>query len=61
MLFVADAYYAAGKVVLTGSNPTLLPTCPSNRLGGPRRRGNKTKLQSLFSDTRSVVEVTSPV
>src|SRR5499433_382584 len=75
--FVADAYYAAGKVVKglleqghhlvtrVKSNAVAYrpvePTKGKRKRGAPRRYGKKTKLKSLFSDTRSMAEVASPV
>jgi hypothetical protein len=74
--FVADAYYAAGKVVKglleqghhlvsrAKSNAVAYlpvePTKGKRRRGAPKRYGKKTKLKSLFSDTRSMLEITSP-
>src|SRR5262250_1002190 len=75
--FVADAYYAAGKVVKglleqghhlvtrVKSNAVAYrpvePTKGKRKRGAPRRYGKKAKLKSLFSDTRSMAEVASPV
>jgi len=76
LYFVADAYYAAGKVV-TGlleqghhlvsrvrSNAVAYlpvePTKGKRRRGRPKRYGKKAKLKSLFSDTRSMLEIASP-
>ena len=75
--FVADAYYAAGKVVKglleqghhlvtrVKSNAVAYrpvePTKGKRKRGAPRRYGKKTKLKSLFSDARSMTEVASPV
>jgi hypothetical protein len=75
--FVADAYYAAGKVVsgLLEQGHHLVTRVRSNAVayfpveltkgkrkrGAPRRYGKKTKLKSLFADSRSMVELASPV
>jgi len=75
--FVADAYYAAGKVVkglldqghhlvtrVKSNAVAYLPVEPTKgkrKRGAPMRYGKKTKLKSLFSDTRSMSEVASPV
>jgi hypothetical protein len=75
--FVADAYYAAGKVVkglleqghhlvtrVKSNAVAYLPVEPTKakrKRGAPRRYGKKIKLKSLFSDTRSMLEVASPV
>jgi hypothetical protein len=75
--FVADAYYAAGKVVngLIAQGHHLLsrvksnavayaPAEPSNgkrRRGRPRRYGSKIKLKSLLSDPQSMRELASPI
>jgi hypothetical protein len=75
--FVADAYYAAGKVVkglleqghhlvtrVKSNAVAYLPVEPTKgkrKRGAPRRYGKKTKLKSLFSGTRSMAEVASPV
>jgi DDE superfamily endonuclease len=74
--FVADAYYAAGKVVngLLEQGHHLLTRVKSNAVaylpaepakgkrkrGAPKRYGKKIKLKSLFSDPRSMLEVASP-
>ena len=74
--FVADAYYAAGKVVngLLEQGHHLLTRVRSNAVayrpaeppkgkrkrGAPKRYGKKVKLNSLFSDRRSMLEVASP-
>lgn len=75
--FVADAYYAAGKVVRglleqghhlvsrVRSNAVaylpLEPTKGKRRRGRPKRYGKKIKLKSLLSDPRSMQEALSPV
>jgi hypothetical protein len=76
LYFVADAYYAAGKVVrglheqghhlvsrVKSNAVAYLPVEPTNgkrRRGRPKRYGKKTKLKSLFSDARSMLEIASP-
>jgi hypothetical protein len=75
--FVADAYYAAGKVVdgLLAQGHHLVSRVKSNAVayapaelpqgkrkrGRPRRYGNKIKLKSLLSDPQSMRELASPV
>jgi hypothetical protein len=75
--FVADAYYAAGKVVkgLLNQGHHLLSRVKSNAVayqpaeppkgkrsrGAPKRYGKKIKLKSLLSDPRSMQEALSPV
>jgi hypothetical protein len=75
--FVADAYYAAGKIVkgLLKQGHHLLSRVKSNAVayapaeskkgrrtrGRPKRYGKKINLKSLLSDTRSMLEVASPV
>jgi DDE superfamily endonuclease len=75
--FVADAYYAAGKVVkgLLEQGHHLVSRVKSNAVayapaeqkkgkrkrGAPKRYGKKIKLKSLLSDTRSMQEIASPV
>ena len=75
--FVADAYYAAGKVVngLIAQGHHLVSRVKSNAVayapaeppkgkrkrGRPRRYGKKIKLKSLLSDPRSMLELASPV
>jgi DDE superfamily endonuclease len=75
--FVADAYYAAGKVVnglleqghhlvtrVRSNAVAYLPVEPTKgkrKRGAPRRCGKKTKLKSLFADTRAMVELASRV
>jgi hypothetical protein len=75
--FVADAYYAAGKIVkgLLKQGHHLLSRVKSNavayapaeskkgrrRRGRPKRYGKKINLKSLLSDARSMLEVASPV
>jgi hypothetical protein len=70
--FVADAYYAAGKVVkgLLNQDHHLLSRVKSNALayqpaeppkgkrrrGAPKRYGKKIKLKSLLSDPRSKLD-----
>lgn len=75
--FVADAYYAAGKVVngLIAQGHHLVSRVKSNavayapveppkgkrRRGRPTRYGKKIRLKSLLSDPRSMLELVSPV
>jgi hypothetical protein len=75
--FVADAYYAAGKVVkgLLEQGHHLISRVKSDAVayalaeqrkgkrkrGAPKRYGKKIKLKSLLSDTGSMQEVASPV
>src|SRR6201987_776858 len=75
--FVADAYYAAGKVVngLIAQGHHLVSRVKSNAVayapaeppkgkrkrGRPSRYGKKIKLKSLLSDPQSMLELTSPV
>ena len=75
--FVADAYYAAGKVVngLIAQGHHLVSRVKSNAVayapaeppkgkrkrGRPRRYGKKIKLKSLLSDPQSMLELASPV
>jgi hypothetical protein len=75
--FVADAYYAAGKVVkgLLEQGHHLVSRVKSNAVayapaeppkgkrkrGAPKRYGKKIRLKSLLSETRSMLEVASPV
>jgi DDE superfamily endonuclease len=75
--FVADAYYAAGKVVkgLLNQGHHLLSRVKSNavayqpaeppkgkrRRGAPKRYGKKIKVKSLLSEPRSMQEALSPV
>src|ERR1700751_3937005 len=75
--FVADAYYAAGKVVngLVAQVHDLLSRVKSNavayapaeppkgkrRRGRPTRYGKKIKLKSLLSHPQSMLELASPV
>jgi DDE superfamily endonuclease len=75
--FVADAYYAAGKVVkglleqghhlvtrVRSNAVTYLPVEPTKakrKRGAPRRYGKKINLKSLFADPRSMIELASPV
>ena len=75
--FVADAYYAAGKIVkaLLKQGHHLLSRVRSNAVayepaeppkgkrkrGAPKRYGKKIKLNSLLSDPRSMQEAPSPV
>jgi len=74
---VADAYYAAGKVVngLLAQGHHLVSRVKSNAVayapaeppqgkrkrGRPRRYGKKIKLKSLLSDPQSMSELASPV
>src|ERR1700719_4247565 len=74
---VADAYYAAGKVVngLIAQGHHLVSRVKSNAVayapaeppkgkrkrGRPRRYGQKIKLKSLLSDPQSMIELASPV
>jgi hypothetical protein len=75
--FVADAYYAAGKVVdgLLAQGHHLVSRVKSNAVayapaepprgkrkrGRPRRYGRKIKLKSLLADFQSMFEMASPV
>jgi DDE superfamily endonuclease len=75
--FVADAYYAAGKVIkgLLKQGHHLISRVKSNAVayfpaeppkgkrkrGAPKRYGKKIKLKSLLSDVGSMQEVPSPV
>src|SRR5258707_3560753 len=75
--FVADAYYATGKVVngLIAQGHHLVSRVKSNAVayapaeppkgkrkrGRPRRYGKKIKLKSLLSDPQSMIELASPV
>jgi hypothetical protein len=75
--FVADAYYAAGKVVngLLAQGHHLVSRVRSNAVayapaeppkgkrkrGRPRRYGKKIKLKSLLADSQSMSELASPV
>jgi len=75
--FVADAYYAAGKVVdgLLAQGHHLVSRVKSNAVayapaepprgkrkrGRPRRYGKKIKLKSLLADSQSMTEMASPV
>jgi hypothetical protein len=75
--FVADAYYAAGKIIkgLLKQGHHLISRVKSNAVayapaeqpkgkrkrGAPKRYGKKIKLKSLLSDTGSMQEVASPV
>ena len=75
--FVADAYYAAGKVVkgLLEQGHHLLSRVKSNAVayqspeppkgkrkrGAPKRYGKKIKVKSLLSDPHSMQEARSPV
>jgi hypothetical protein len=75
--FVADAYYATGKVVngLIAQGHHLVSRVKSNAVayapaeppkgkrkrGRPRRYGKKIKLKSLLSDPQSMLELASPV
>jgi hypothetical protein len=75
--FVADAYYATGKVVngLIAQGHHLVSRVKSNAVayaaaepangkrkrGRPRRYGKKIKLKSLLADARSMLELASPV
>jgi hypothetical protein len=75
--FVADAYYAAGKVVkgLLKQGHHLLSRVKSNAVayvpaepqkgkkkrGAPKRYGKKLKVKSLLSDPQSMQEAPSPV
>ena len=75
--FVADAYYAAGKVVkgLLKDGHHLVSRVRSNAVayapaepqtgkkkrGAPKRYGKKTKIKSLLSDPDSMQEAPSPV
>ena len=75
--FVADAYYAAGKIVSglikkgyhlvsrVKSNAVAYVPAPAktgrNKRGRPKTYGKKIKLKSLLADTRSMQQVASPV
>ena len=75
--FVADAYYATGKVVrgLIAQGHHLVSRVKSNAVayaaaeppqgrrkrGRPKRYGKKIKLKSLLSDSRSMLTLASPV
>src|SRR6202521_4082854 len=75
--FVADAYYAAGKIVsgLLKQGHHLVSRVKSNAVayapappkkgrvkrGRPKTYGKKIKLKSLLADTRSMQQVASPV
>ena len=75
--FVADAYYAAGKMVngllkqgshlvsrVKSNAVAFLPAEPQNgprKRGRPKRYGKKIKLKSLLSDVKSMEELVSPV
>jgi len=74
--FVADAYYAAGKIIrgLLAQNNHLVSRVKSNAVAyvpqaqcGPRKRGRprlygtKLKLNSLFKDTKTLHSAPSPV
>src|SRR6202049_1431214 len=75
--FVADAYYAAGKMVsgLLGQGNHLVTRVKSNAVayapapskkgrrtrGRPKTYGNKIKLKSLLADVKSMQQVASPV
>jgi hypothetical protein len=74
--FVADAYYAAGKIVtaMLHNGHHLISRAKSNAIAyaaasrsGPRRRGRprlygkKIKLKTLFKDTAAFQETPSPV
>src|SRR6202521_4127495 len=74
---VADAYYAAGKVVngliaqghhlVSRVKPNAVAYAPADpppgkrKRGRPRRYGKKIKLKSLLSDPQSMIELASPV
>ena len=75
--FVADAYYATGKIVgglvkqghhlvsrVKSNAVAYLPAPPKkgrNKRGQPKTYGKKIKLKSLLADTRSMQQVASPV
>ena len=75
--FVADAYYATGKIIggLLKQGHHLVSRVKSNAVayvpaqprkgrkkrGRPKTYGKKIKLKSLLADTRSMQQVTSPV
>jgi len=75
--FVADAYYAAGKMVngllkqgshlvsrVKSNAVAFLPAEPQNgprKRGRPKRYGKKIKLKSLLADVKSMEELVSPV
>jgi len=75
--FVADAYYAAGKVVggLLAQGHHLVSRVKSNAVayaaaepapgkrkrGAPKRYGKKIKLKSLLADAQAMLELASPV
>jgi DDE superfamily endonuclease len=74
--FVADGYYAAGKIIqgLLKQNHHLITRVKSNAVaygaykpprrrkrGRPRLYGNKVKLRSLFNDPNGLQEAESPV
>src|SRR6516162_11766595 len=75
--FVADAYYAAGKMVngllkqgshlvsrVKSNAVAFLPAEPQTgprKRGRPKRYGKKIKLKSLLSDVKSMEELVSPV
>jgi DDE superfamily endonuclease len=75
--FVADAYYATGKIVgglvkqghhlvsrVKSNAVAYLPAPPKkgrNKRGRPKTYGKKIKLKSLLADTRSMQQVASPV
>jgi DDE superfamily endonuclease len=75
--FVADAYYAAGKMVsgLLGQGNHLVTRVKSNAVayapaaskkgrrtrGRPKTYGNKIKLKSLLADVKSMQQLASPV
>jgi hypothetical protein len=75
--FVADAYYATGKIVgglvkqghhlvsrVKSNAVAYLPAPPKkgrSKRGRPKTYGKKIKLKSLLADTRSMQQVTSPV
>jgi hypothetical protein len=75
--FVADAYYATGKIVsgllkqghhlvsrVKSNAVAYAPASPKkgrNKRGRPKIYGEKTKLKSLLADTRSMQQLASPV
>ena len=75
--FVADAYYAAGKIVngllkqgnhlvtrVRSNAVAYLPAQPGKgrrKRGRPKRYGKKIKIKSLLSDAGSMQELTSPI
>ena len=76
LLLVADAYYAAGKIIrpLLNEGHQLLtrvrinavayypaPTPKVRRRGRPKLYGEKVQLRSLFGDAESFLETASPV